>query len=360
MWKVLGVIGIFVIAGCLAPAPDSTFDEPTDPIPPENPPSATIDPFIEITPSHGSALANITATTPWILEAANQTWQGNQTTQILIPFLKPNTQYAINFQSGSTQIEESFTTTTSPWQWNTNDDAIRPGQRLDMNPGECTMAFLYRDATNESMYALTAGHCMDKVGDLVTTSDPVDDELVIRFEQQLGVVWYASQLDNEAAKHWDWVPDYGLIRISNGTRASLNPQMVQWGGPTGPWQAGDDAVGEVVCGYGHGNVIGWTFATRPRCGEIEGRNSQGSIMTGFTALSGDSGGPVIHERGRALGIMTGTLGAFVAIADLCSIHEAMELAGLDLELVTAPLTGVPASVTTPSLGLYDQIECLTQ
>lgn len=163
-------------------------------------------------------------------------------------------------------------------------DGLSPGDELRMEGGgRCTLGWLFADPTG--LYFSTAGHCL---GEGTRVSNPA-----------LGIEWGtgAFSFDEDAPGK-----DFALIRVDPEHYDKLNPRLCDWGGPTGIYR--DNPSGGDVYHSGYGDVLGQNPVTRARPGY--NLYWDGGIAFYWTGLgvTGDSGSAVVHEDGRAIGILT--------------------------------------------------------
>ena len=223
--------------------------------------------------------------------------------------------------------------------------AIQPGTRISSGGSGCTMNFIYREilqrptsAASASrgrtgsrpqrvtqaeprLYAGTAGHCVKGAGARVSTKDG-----------PFGTVAFSV-----LTKDGDAFDDVAFIEIDRDKERLVNPKMLGFNGPTGLISGKDAKPGDSVHVYGNGLLVGETELTRPRSGSLKYSDSNYYGAT-LPVIFGDSGGPVLHKSGAALGIVD----HLVISADLTTlsgntVERALLLAknaGLNLELVT--------------------------
>lgn len=139
---------------------------------------------------------------------------------------------------------------------------VSPGSMLRITVGEygCTVGITGTDRTGQP-FAVTAGHCASKVGDLAYPGLSLDP---------IGTVRAVSKLFDL---------DYALIRV-NGTV----PETIV---------AAPPKVGQRVCKTGR--------MTGVTCGPITAVTAK-DIVVRVKAFPGDSGGPLQDQAGRVIGI----------------------------------------------------------
>jgi hypothetical protein len=325
-----------LLAGCIAE--DSTT-ETSDKLPGENEPNPSPElPAIEVhvEPSHHSIEFQIrNSTGPAILQVTGQAPISiNETATI--GFLTPDTIYDWTIQSNETILSGSSTTTTNPYKWAAPSDAlITPGTWIST----CTLAWIFTDATNETLYAMTAGHC-GEVGSekiAITEHDNGPTELPTQTTTKFGVTRYAIDEDEGA--------DFAFIEIYPEARSLVNPQLLHWTGPTGVKDPSQLQSGEPLCLYGHSGTYGTTNETRPRCGSHAGEAGNYTYAAYGLAGGGDSGAPIINpETGEAVGIAVRVLVPPVVVFYTTVCHALdwlMDEHGLELRLATAPSNAPP-------------------
>jgi hypothetical protein len=230
---------------------------------------------------------------------------------------------------------------------------IRPGAWM-ISPAGCTMNYVFGSATGNlplkvsgpvvlaakngkrraraqtagGTYIGTAGHCT-KVGDEVT---------LIAAPGVLMNIGRTVKSVNRGIGN-----DFALVKVRPEMVQFVNPSMAHVGGPTG---ARDPVFGDPVVHTGHGLVIGTGGTPRPGVVTWEG-GERGPEVDGYgwdgAAIFGDSGSPVRHADGVAVGNLThlvvapDVLPAFIAGTNISRIRE---IAGVPLataSLVPDPL-----------------------
>lgn len=277
---------------------------------------------------------------------------GNGDRNAVLGRLSSNTAYSIH-ASYSTQSGATFssvlqvTTAANPYRWAAGSDAwIQPGMAYRITDGSrCTLGFIFQDATNETLYALTAGHC----GQIGTTA---------QFENgtRLGVFSHS----------WATATgDAGFIRLDSTLRDHVSPVLSHWTGPNSEANSANVRRTDRVCFYGQGQGFGDAAATRHRCGgtatysDRDGRPGPEVIQFQGSAFSGDSGSPIIsYESGAAIGVLTGSLGGYLGGTILCTVSRLLSEAGTPLWLATAqyqppPADPAPSGVTPPEGTEYE-------
>lgn len=196
---------------------------------------------------------------------------------------------------------------------------IQPGAQMTA-PGGCTFNFVFRGGS--TLYIGTAGHCTGGAGSRVSN-----------VEGQMGTVVYKinSGLD-----------DFSLIRIDADRYDQVNPSVRRWTGPTGYTVSAETTTGDVVMLYGYGIVYGSNAVTRGRPGMLASDDSR-SYRAEILVIFGDSGGPVMHASGKALGVVSHLPFGYPAPLEGTTVERILVLlagAGINVQLVTAPYAGL--------------------
>ncbi len=158
---------------------------------------------------------------------------------------------------------------------------IRPGSSLG---GFCTFNFLF-EGPNGTGYIGTAAHCTE-MGDRVSLGGG----------EEIGTVVYDS--DDVGS-----IVDFSLIRLDDAMITKAHPQMLDFEGPTGYMNVSELARGDIVSIHGYGMVFGDSEATQARSGFLVDW-TEDEYVVDMPAVYGDSGSSILHESGKALGIIS--------------------------------------------------------
>jgi hypothetical protein len=216
-----------------------------------------------------------------------------------------------------TAFEDLTTTLAGPLALEAAEQ-IGPGSALIITiPGEgrfgCTANFVWADG--RKLYLGAAGHCflpaaMKSTHGPGADYDPSGVEVSVcvnncdgNFRSMtlvgelvlLGRVAYARQTDalgEEQVGH-----DFGVVEIPDEFAPQVRRAMPVFGGPTG---VDTLDTGELGCHFGHGLVVGETFATKARVG-IGGGSDRESWMGDFAGAFGDSGSAMVSCVQEGLG-----------------------------------------------------------
>lgn len=256
-----------------------------------------------------------------------------------VGFLEPATEYAwrlnVTGPAGLVSAQGAFRTNASARLWAPEGPGtIQPGAQIDAGP--CTLGFLLRDAENETLYATTAGHCVDAVG----------QRIALRTDAGIGAP-FGTVLAFEARPDQSAI-DWALIEIDTQARANASASIRHWTGPQGPQGASepdrDATQGDTLCLYGWGAGLDRSRDTRHRCGLFsrwEERDHNGSayrvLVYDASTYLGDSGAPVfLYENGEAVAIHTAqTVNGMLAFPLDEILDRALQGLRLDLRVARA-------------------------
>lgn len=252
-----------------------------------------------------------------------------------------------SYESGDTRAITSNTTNDErsipPWP-DASVATIRPGVRLSSPGHDCTSNFLFRDATNRSLYLGTVAHCV--------TGILVGDPVTIQGAHDPGTLAYSSWKTEELADCEDEPStkcsndDFALVLINATDRAHVHPAVRHYGGPVDLGDPTRLEVGDWLKWYGNTDYHNQVEDTNHHDGIVvapEGESGSPVNGFGFVALLpsmfGDSGSGIMDESGIAMGILTGTTiyGMEVALS-VAGQLEAAKDAGSAVDLVTWPLS----------------------
>lgn len=175
---------------------------------------------------------------------------------------------------------------------------IRPGAWISTSRGRCTINFIFSDRSR--LFAGTAGHCVKKVGESVSSVSLHDNIGRVAFRIKRG-----------------FYRDFALIEIHRKLAEEVDPNACVWGGPTGIAEGPQADYSRILhMGYGYGlgyipttdNPQSITYARRGVAPQIE--DPRQMHFLGLVS-PGDSGSGAYLEDGRALGVIT-VLGASVS------------------------------------------------
>ncbi|HEV2808819.1 MAG TPA: trypsin-like peptidase domain-containing protein [Acidimicrobiales bacterium] len=215
---------------------------------------------------------------------------------------------------------------------------VFPGARVQSGTGSCTLNFLFK-GSDGGRYMGTAGHCAfsslpisQDIGERVFAAGE-GPEALDADGNRIGTFAYAVQQQPK---------DFGLIRLDDDV--DVSPVVAQFGGPTG---VNDEISSDVtrLSLFGNPLGIGGPLAIGRPLLAVDGLRDPDTVAATGLALPGDSGGPVLDEQGRAVGVLSAIgLGAVetsgpgpLLITRLSpQLEQAERAMGIDLTLQTAP------------------------
>lgn len=168
---------------------------------------------------------------------------------------------------------------------------VHPGDYMESSVGGCTLGFAF-DGTGAkagNVYFATAGHCVDHVG----------EDIILLSGTIIGDV---AAIGNAAAPATDWA----LIQVRDqyevDVRGAVRGHPSSPRGYTNPTET---AQFDLVRFSGYGLGFDLLPTTREQRVGLLGSDSGETYDLIGLDISGDSGGPVIHDRtGKALGLVS--------------------------------------------------------
>lgn len=192
------------------------------------------------------------------------------------------------------------------------DATVHPGVILYAEGKACTANFVFTDAAGH-FYIGEAAHCMSS-GEPTNFNGCIDPVLPLGTEVGIvgsdvkGKLAYSSWSTMQARKEQDGTTcstnDFALVRLPDNVRATLNPSVPHFGGPTG-LAPGGAGTGEFVYSYGNSPLRQGIAALSPKSGVVVDReDNDWTYICYFVTpiIPGDSGSGVLDESGRALGV----------------------------------------------------------
>lgn len=229
---------------------------------------------------------------------------------------------------------------------------IRPGKEVWVprpQGGTCTLAFVLDSWTNDTRYALTAGHCVESDG----LGEPayMEDEEGTRLSN-----W--PEIGRAVAFRDDEIRDWGLIRLrTEDANITADPSVLHWTGPTGGLDAGTPQEGDTICYFGQGTEELANPFPRERCGDFSHFDANRWFRFWGPTDPGDSGAPVIdYATGQALGLNVEGLGPYGPPPGnggdtICPILDDLASRGWSLRLATAAYDPPPPNSYPPDTEL---------
>lgn len=223
---------------------------------------------------------------------------------------------------------------------------IRPGVDIFTPTGVCPSNFLFIRPDNTSVFLGTTAYCVRElpIGGLVAVGAP----------EHIGVLVYSSWITMQEKGETDpsalEYNDFAVIRIDDSSRHEVNPTLLHYGGPVGPAEEAQMALGERARTYTNG-----TGGIRPQEAVVTGKAGEWALLVHAAppTLPGGMGRAALTADGRALGVVVnvgvapnpGANG--VARLDTLMAYAA-EHAKLYMDLVTADLLETPLVPLLPS------------
>ncbi|MBW3577351.1 MAG: S1 family peptidase [Actinobacteria bacterium] len=214
---------------------------------------------------------------------------------------------------------------------------IEPGAAIVTDAGYCTLSWIF-DGTKKlagEVYASTAAHCVDEVGQavsLATTS-------LGAAQDPIGKVAFRGDPEQPGR-------DYAFIKIASDDRDRVDPAMK--GHPRIPTGVSRDyREGDLMQFSGHGVGFNLTSLTRQeRVGVLNWTDRREHQIVGGVA-PGDSGGPVanLSDGGTAFGIVA-TVGVGIDTRALTLVTAGEGGANLDWVLADAAAHDFTVSLRT--------------
>jgi hypothetical protein len=221
------------------------------------------------------------------------------------------------------------------------DPLIQPGEYIetiaDGAASGCTLGFVFDGVGGSAsgrVFASTAAHCVDAVGDPVKLIDGT-------------VFGTVAVIGNE-----DSIPnDYALIEVASEFLDRVNPAVKGYPDfPTGSTVSADTALGDKIQISGYGTGFDLTAATRQsRQARLTYDNAdQAGVLAPI--IYGDSGGPLVHSAsGKALGLVSRA-----CLAEVCEevgptvegILVRLSAQGFEVQLRVVDTEGGGATTTT--------------
>ena len=172
---------------------------------------------------------------------------------------------------------------------------VRPGAVVRVDTGaQCTFNFLFRGGDGRN-YMGTAGHCV--LGEGSIGGGDVGERMWAPGTGPVAMDGDGRPVGRFAYAILQEPKDFALIRLEPGVAA--NPQMCQFGGPTGV--NNDPTVGSIDY-FGNGIVAGDLVPGRSALGI---QSDADKVYAVGVATPGDSGAGVTSSDGRAVGALVG-------------------------------------------------------
>jgi hypothetical protein len=189
---------------------------------------------------------------------------------------------------------------------------ITPGVRTHTAGGQCTSNFVFYD--DRDVYIGQAAHCATTGGPrdvdgCEAGSRPLGTPVRVEGASRPGRLAYSSWLAMRSAKEDDAnacrFNDFALVRLDRADRASVNPSIPLYGGPTG-LSADGPRDGEAIYSYGNSSLLGGVDLLNAKRGVALGTAGGGwlhTVVTVIPGVPGDSGSGYVDSAGRAFGVI---------------------------------------------------------
>lgn len=166
--------------------------------------------------------------------------------------------------------------------------SVRPGTAFTANGARCTFAFLIQ-GSDHRLYAATAGHCLPVAA--MTTWAPDRGPQILSSDAVVGHARYSvfSSLER----------DFALVQLNK--RQRHDPSVCHWGGPS-TVQTQPSSTPVAARYYGQGELP--RLVAPARVGAFLALPDQRYVRLTGVVDDGDSGGPVLDDQGRAVGVLT--------------------------------------------------------
>lgn len=205
-----------------------------------------------------------------------------------------------------------------------SNSQIRPGVVVTAMGSQCTSNFIYNDSAG-NLYIGAAAHCFSP--DSNSGTDPCiarNEALGIPVEIQnaafMGSLayssWQSMQDNNETQGSGICSGnDFALVKIDARDHANVHPAARVFQGPTALF-TGKANTGDDIFTYGQSPLS----LQQSKTGTIQSQSNDGwvySVSLSSPGVPGDSGSAVLHESGKALGVLS-TLNACIGLCPLAS------------------------------------------
>lgn len=214
---------------------------------------------------------------------------------------------------------------SSPSFGDPDDSQIRPGVLVTAAGSQCTSNFIYSDSAG-NYYIGAAAHCFSPdsnsgVDPCVANNEALGIDVEIENAAFMGSLAYSSwqvmkEAGTPAGSDICIGNDFALVKIDSRDVSNLHPAARAFGGPTALF-TGNASIGDDIYTYGQSPFSLGIESAQAKQSTIEAQSEDGwvySVTLSYPGAPGDSGSAVLHQSGRALGVLS-TLNACVG---LCS------------------------------------------
>lgn len=192
---------------------------------------------------------------------------------------------------------------------------IRPGVLITADGSQCTSNFVYGDAAG-NYYIGAAAHCFSP--DANSGKDPCETlslamgtAVTIENATYPGSLYYSSwpsmqsNLETLGSGTCTY-NDFAVVKIDARDNANVHPAAIAFEGPTGLLR-GNANLNDDVYSYGQSPSHFGVRSREEKEGTVSSQTAGGwqyGVSLDSPGLPGDSGSAVLHQSGKALGVLT--------------------------------------------------------
>lgn len=194
-----------------------------------------------------------------------------------------------------------------------SEASIHPGVQMVTAGAQCTANFVFTEA--DEVFIGYAAHCAGLGGQTdtdgcATESLPIGTPVEIQGATKPGLLAYSSWSAMRAAGEQDPTicanNDFAFVRVDPADHLRVSPSVPVWGGPSGVAPSNlSPFIG--LRAYGNSGLRLGLTPVSPMGGLSTGTSEGGWSHQAFTvlpAVPGDSGMPLLDDRGRAVGLLS--------------------------------------------------------
>lgn len=184
---------------------------------------------------------------------------------------------------------------------------IQPGAQLRTTSGSCTLNFVFDGIgpLDGRVFIGTAAHCVKNVGQTTNLAGHANAGNVFYLGDVPNTINGDGRSDNGIPGHQ---LDFALIEITGSPHQVVAEVKGHSGDPSGETRYTETSIGDQVFLSGYGMGFSSTAPTREMRSGILASDNTRTYSAYAPGAPGDSGGPVLHESGKAIGVVS-TLGA---------------------------------------------------
>jgi hypothetical protein len=181
---------------------------------------------------------------------------------------------------------------------------IQPGEQVSTPAGSCTLNFAYNGtgSTAGRVFVGTAAHCFTAMGQSASAAGVLNFGTVVYLGDYNGI---------NTGEFSNGIPgtqtDFALIEVDSAHYAKVKGEVKGHPGlPTAAKAHNTVRLGDVFKFSGYGLGFGATKPTREMRVGVYTLGASSNWNGVAPIISGDSGGPVLHADGKAVGVVTHT------------------------------------------------------